>query len=70
MLELFILKLKIKGPCWLSLKNVVKGQYKRTWCKQEVTIKSPKDCVCTIDDVNKASPPLVSFTFATKMTRS
>ena len=71
MLELFILKQKIKGPCWLTLNNVVKSQnYKRTWCKQEISIASPKDCVCTIDDVNKQSPPLVSLTFSMKLTRS
>lgn len=70
MLELFILKQKIKGPSWLTLKNVVKPQFKRTWCKQEITLANPKDCICTIDDVNKASPPLVSLTFSTKLTRS
>ena len=65
------MKQRIKGPCWLTLKNVSKAtSYRRTWCKQEISIASPKDCVCTIDDVNKASPALVSLTFSTKMTRS
>ena len=70
MLELFILKQKIKGPCWLTLKNPNKVQFKKTWCKQEITISGPKDAICTIDDVNKPSPPLVSLTFSMKLTRS
>jgi DNA polymerase alpha subunit A len=37
MLELFILKRKIKGPCWLTIKNAQKvGDVKKTWCKQEI----------------------------------
>jgi len=70
MLELFILKQRIKGPCWLTIKNPHKPSYRKTWCKQEIVIKNPKDCVCTIDDINRASPPLLSFAFSMKMTRS
>lgn len=34
MLELFILKQKIKGPCWLTIKNPQKPQqFRKTWCK-------------------------------------
>ena len=36
MLELFILKRKIKGPCWLTISNAVKvtqTDQKRSWCK-------------------------------------
>jgi DNA polymerase alpha subunit A len=44
MLELFILKRKIKGPCWLTLNNVKKvTEYRRTWCRQEIVIDDPKD---------------------------
>lgn len=71
MLELFILKTKIKGPCWLTIKNPVRVlQYQRTWCKHEIVIDNPKDCVCSIEDVNKPSPPLISLSFSTKMARS
>lgn len=72
LLELFILKRKIKGPCWLTLKAPKKGvsNYRRTWCKQEISISDPHDATCTIEDLNKASPPLVSLTFSTKLTRS
>ena len=71
MLELFILKLKIKGPCWLTITNPVKVmQQTRTWCKHEIQVNVPKDVACSIEDVNKPSPPLVSLSFSTKMCRS
>lgn len=71
MLELFILKRKIKGPCWLTISNAKKvTDYRKTWCKQEITISNPKDVVCTIDDLNKQSPPMSALTFSCKTTRS
>jgi len=37
MLELFILKRRIKGPCWLTIKGVQQiknvATFKATWCK-------------------------------------
>lgn len=71
LLESFILKRKIKGPCWLTLKNPQKmTSYRRTWCKQEIAITNPKDVNFTIEDMNKPSPPMVSLTFSSKLTRS
>ena len=71
MLELFLLKRKIKGPCWLTIKNIQKQkQFKHTWCKQEAFILSPKDVEITIDDINKQSPPMSSLSFSLKTTRS
>lgn len=74
MLELFILQRKIKGPCWLTVKNVQKVQnnnsFKHTWCKQEAFINNPKDVEITIDDINKASPPITCLSFSMKTTRS
>lgn len=33
-LELFILKRKIKGPCWLTIKDAHKiSDNKKTWCR-------------------------------------
>lgn len=71
MLELFILKQKIKGPCWLTIKNAKKmTDFKKTWCKQEICVDSPKFINATVDDLNKPSPPLVSLTFSAKTARS
>lgn len=71
MLELFILKRKIKGPCWLTLTNVQKStDFKKTWCKQEISIEDPKHCYATVDDLNRESPVLTAVTFSFKTTRS
>jgi DNA polymerase alpha subunit A len=73
MLELFILKRKIKGPCWLTLTNVKKvpsDGNRSTWCRQELIVDSSKDVTCKPDDMNKQSPPLVSVVLSCKFTRS
>ena len=73
MLELFILKRKIKGPCWLTVKNaqrVLQVNDRRSWCKHEIRVNNPKDIECTLDDLNKQSPPLIGLTLSIKTTRS
>jgi DNA polymerase alpha subunit A len=71
MLELFILKRKLKGPCWLTLNNFKKvTDYRRSWSKHEIVIDSPKDCIVTIDDLNKPSPPMVSLSFTMKCAKN
>jgi DNA polymerase alpha subunit A len=70
MLELFLLKRKIKGPCWLKIKNFEMPQYKNTWCKHEIIVRSPKNVFYEIEDLNKQSPPLVNLSFSLKTTRS
>ncbi len=72
MLELFILKNKIMGPCWLNIKNVTKVATgdRKTWCKQEVVVQNPKDVSYTHVELNRESPPLVAMCFSLKTTRS
>nr|AAG52947.1 type I DNA polymerase alpha [Urostyla grandis] len=73
MLELLLLKQKIKGPCWITLKNVqqiTQASNKRSWCKHDLVISSPKDIVITVDDLNKESPPLTALCLALKTCRS
>ena len=74
MLELFILKRKIKGPCWMTIKNPKilnkSSDFKHTWCKQELFVENPTDCEITIDDLNKQSPPMTCLSFAMKTSRS
>lgn len=75
MLELFILKRKIRGPCWLNIKNVQSvgnvNDYRATWCKQECHISDPKFVDCSrLEDINRPSPPLTSITLSMKTTRS
>lgn len=70
MLELFLLKNKIKGPCWLKIRNFDKPQYKTSWCKHEVIVKDPKNVFYEIEDLNRQSPPLTCLSFSLKTTRS
>jgi DNA polymerase alpha subunit A len=71
MLELFILKRKIKGPCWLTITGAKKdGNVNKTWCIHELCVNSPKDIVATVDDINRESPPLIALNMSIKTTRS
>ncbi|KAJ7493343.1 hypothetical protein B0H11DRAFT_2006017 [Mycena galericulata] len=41
--ELLVLKRKIKGPCWLEIKNPQIENKSLSWCKLEATVTDPKD---------------------------
>ncbi|CAG8474984.1 7713_t:CDS:10 [Funneliformis mosseae] len=41
-LELFLLKRKIKGPCWLEIKDSLVETSKISWCKLELLVEDPK----------------------------
>ncbi|CAB4492189.1 unnamed protein product [Rhizophagus irregularis] len=41
-LELFILKRKIKGPCWLEIKDAIVETSRISWCKLELVVDDPK----------------------------
>ena len=71
MLEAFILKQKIKGPCWLTIKNAVKVKdFNKTWCKLEISVDNPKNVFASIDDLNREAPSLSGMCFAFKTCRS
>jgi len=71
MLELFILKRKLKGPCWVTINGFKKvTDYRRSWAKHEISIENPKDLNVTIDDLNKPSPPMVSMAFTMKCAKN
>ncbi|EFJ15342.1 hypothetical protein SELMODRAFT_234261 [Selaginella moellendorffii] len=44
-LETFLIKRRIKGPCWLSISNShqIPCSSQISWCKVEVSVDSPKD---------------------------
>jgi DNA polymerase alpha subunit A len=61
-LELFLLKRKIMGPCWLSLKNCSIADKKLSWCKLEMVIENPKDVTVPSSSDEKTPdgpPPMV-----------
>jgi DNA polymerase alpha subunit A len=70
MLELFLVKRKIKGPCWLTIKNAKTDiAFKNTWSKLEIRVDNFKDIEVTVDDLNRESPPLVTMNIAMKTTK-
>ncbi|XP_008146607.2 DNA polymerase alpha catalytic subunit [Eptesicus fuscus] len=62
-LELFLMNRKIKGPCWLEVKNPQLINQPISWCKVEAMALKP-DLVNVIKDVGP--PPLVVMSFSMK----
>ncbi|XP_014391552.1 PREDICTED: DNA polymerase alpha catalytic subunit isoform X1 [Myotis brandtii] len=61
--ELFLMNRKIKGPCWLEVKNPQLLNQPISWCKVEAMALKP-DLVNVIKDVGP--PPLVVMSFSMK----
>ncbi|XP_036083086.1 DNA polymerase alpha catalytic subunit isoform X2 [Rousettus aegyptiacus] len=62
-LELFLMNRKIKGPCWLEVKNPQLSNQPVSWCKVEAMALKP-DLVNVMMDVSP--PPLVVMSFSMK----
>ncbi|XP_074070326.1 DNA polymerase alpha catalytic subunit isoform X2 [Macrotis lagotis] len=62
-LELFLMNRKIKGPCWLEIKNPQLLNQPISWCKVEAMALKP-DLVNVIKDI--APPPLVIMSISLK----
>ncbi|KAB1252862.1 DNA polymerase alpha catalytic subunit [Camelus dromedarius] len=62
-LELFLMNRKIKGPCWLEVKNPQLLGQPISWCKVEAMALKP-DLMNVIKDVSP--PPLVVMSFSMK----
>ncbi|XP_027701257.1 DNA polymerase alpha catalytic subunit isoform X1 [Vombatus ursinus] len=62
-LELFLMNRKIKGPCWLEIKNPQLLNQPISWCKVEAMALRP-DLVNVVKDI--APPPLVIMSFSLK----
>ncbi|KAJ7230554.1 DNA polymerase family B-domain-containing protein [Mycena pura] len=59
--ELFVLKRKIMGPCWLEIKSPRIENKSFSWCKLEATVTDPKDVKPfsdTDDTAPKDTPPV------------
>ena len=67
-LEWFLLKRKIMGPCWLTIKNPKLITDSISWCRLELAIGSPKLITTDIlSSVKKIpNPPLTTMTLSMK----
>jgi len=59
---LFLIKRKIKGPCWLEIRNAIVQRKNFSWCKVELEVYNPKDINqfndTTATSATLKSPPL------------
>ena len=63
-LELFMLKRKLKGPCWLKIAKPRLMPEKLSWCKLEVGVENPKSI--KVEESKMANPPLVAMSVSMK----
>jgi len=63
-LELFILKRKLKGPCWLKISKPRQMPERLSWCKLEIAVENPKSIAVSTERL--APPPLVSMAVSMK----
>jgi len=66
MLEHFLIKRKIRGPCWLSVKNSYKPKTKLSWCTNEVSVRGQNN-ISVYETVRE--PPPVSTLSIKVLTR-
>ena len=63
-LELFLLKRKLMGPCWITIRNPKMLSDSVSWCKIEVGVESPK-CISKCQEISMV-PPVVAMCISLK----
>ncbi|KXS22075.1 hypothetical protein M427DRAFT_163586 [Gonapodya prolifera JEL478] len=65
-MELFLLKRKVMGPCWLEIKEPQFSSKSISWCKFEVVVSDPKQINAVPENEQPPSPPLTVMVINTK----
>ena len=65
-LELFLLKRKLMGPCWIKIKNPRLNTEVSTWCRIEIAVENPKFITKVPQADSIPAPPLVSMCVSMK----
>lgn len=60
-LETFLLERKIKGPCWVTIKDFVVRDRPLSWCQKEITCSSAKS-IKVAAERSQGPPPVVMLT--------
>ncbi|XP_076212107.1 DNA polymerase alpha catalytic subunit isoform X2 [Aptenodytes patagonicus] len=68
-LELLLMSRKIKGPCWLEIKNPQPSNQSVSWCKVEAVAMKP-GLVNVVKDLSSPPPPLVVMSLNMKTTQN
>uniref|UniRef100_A0A8B9F9U7 DNA polymerase n=1 Tax=Amazona collaria TaxID=241587 RepID=A0A8B9F9U7_9PSIT len=67
-LELLLMSRKIKGPCWLEIKNPQPSNQSVSWCKVEAVAMKPG--LVNVGKDTSAPPPLVVMSLSMKTTQN
>ncbi|KAJ3337924.1 DNA-directed DNA polymerase alpha catalytic subunit pol1 [Gonapodya sp. JEL0774] len=65
-MELFLLKRKLMGPCWIDIKDPKFGNKMISWCKIEVVVADPKSLTPVPDNEQPCAPPFTVMVLNTK----
>ena len=65
-LELFLLKRKLMGPCWISVSRPRTINDSVSWCSLEVGVENPKFVTKIASNLAPATPPLISMCVSMK----
>ncbi|XP_058060283.1 DNA polymerase alpha catalytic subunit [Anopheles bellator] len=55
--EQFLLERKVKGPCWMELRNATQRETKSSWCKLEVGVPDVASVTLATDGTGTTTPP-------------
>ncbi|XP_066584216.1 DNA polymerase alpha catalytic subunit [Prorops nasuta] len=66
-LELFLIERKLKGPCWLDVKNCVPTAMQSNWCKIKVSATKMEDISVCSETQDLPIPPMVVATLNTRI---
>ncbi|KAG2011412.1 DNA polymerase alpha catalytic subunit [Coprinopsis cinerea AmutBmut pab1-1] len=66
--EIFVLKRKIMGPCWLEIKNPVVEFKGVSWCRFEASVADPKDVSPMSESLDQAKevPPFTVMSLSVR----
>lgn len=65
-IEMFMLKRKIMGPCWLKVQNVEEVRDRESYCSYEFFVDTYKDMIVH-EDAKKPAPPLKALFVSMEM---
>jgi DNA polymerase alpha subunit A len=68
LIENFIIKRKLMGPCWMRIKNPEANTAAVSWCKLELQVSDPKSIVRLdlVEAKNRPPPPVVAVSIKLK----
>lgn len=64
--EMFCLKQKLKGPCWVTLSNAKSGEMNVSHAKKYFSVQSPSDVCISAELANADGPPMSALCVSVK----